>query len=217
MNGMARELFLLMAVLAPFFLNDFLFITSKTDLEWLTVDFGTRLLVLAFVAGVPSLRHCVRSSFGKLALPDEIPSMTWLRIGAFIFGALLIHIFFELAVHYPLRDFMPEMRLAQFPQIQDPATYWLDLTFGLALVAVSEEVVFRAILKQAIERFTANRFLIVLLSSVVFGLIHWSHGVSSMLGGFISGIVFMLMFLGTRSLLPPIVAHYCVNLIVFSR
>jgi len=49
------------------------------------------------------------------------------------------------------------------------------------------------------------------VSALVFALIHWSHGVTSMVVAGFAGVALMMLYLRTGSVLPGIVAHYAVN------
>ena len=53
-------------------------------------------------------------------------------------------------------------------------------------------------------------------SSFAFGLIHWSLGLSAVIHTAIIGAVFMACMWKTRSVLPTVVAHFCVNYVAFS-
>ena len=152
-----------------------------------------------------------------MARPDEIPSLTWVRVSAYTFGAIMLFVYVDAYVYFPLQDFMPDWRTAEYPRIEHVSLYWFDLTFGLMLVAVSEEFVFRGVVKQVIEGFVPNRLVVVALSSVIFGLVHWRYGVSSVVGAFVFGVVYMILFMSTRSLWSLVIAHYATNFIYFSN
>ena len=67
------------------------------------------------------------------------------------------------------------------PEIMIPAWNWIDLSFGLLMVGICEELVLRGFLYTFISRYTKNTFAIVILSSVAFGFIHWSLGMHAVI------------------------------------
>ncbi len=71
---------------------------------------------------------------------------------------------------------LPSMRLGSIPIGTDSPLYMLDMTFGLALVAISEEVIFRGLTFTALKKRSYSIPKIFLISAIIFGLIHWSQG-----------------------------------------
>jgi membrane protease YdiL (CAAX protease family) len=106
--------------------------------------------------------------------------------------------------------------LGGMPEIINPVWNWIDLTFGLLMVGVCEELVFRGYLHTFISRYTENSFAIVLLSSAAFGFIHWSLGLHAVIISSAIGAVFMIAYLITRSLPAIILAHFAINFIDFA-
>ena len=205
--GRRQALFLLALVLLPGFLNDFAFLAAKTAPQWLAADYSSRLVTLGVIALVPAFRRYILASF---RLPRRI--LESLGLAALCVGAIVA---VDLVVTAPLDAAFPQTKLVTFPAINSTFLYRLDMTFGLALVAVSEEVAYRGVTRQVIGRF-ANRAVLILVSSLVFALIHWSSGLGTIATAFIAGVILMALFLRTGSLVPPIVAHYAVDAILFA-
>ncbi|MEM7294932.1 MAG: CPBP family intramembrane glutamic endopeptidase, partial [Pseudomonadota bacterium] len=57
---------------------------------------------------------------------------------------------------------------------------------------------------------------IVIVSSVLFGLIHWSLGFHAVLITGVIGAVFMLFYLRSGSIIALVLAHFLVNFIDFA-
>jgi membrane protease YdiL (CAAX protease family) len=106
--------------------------------------------------------------------------------------------------------------LGGMPAITNPAWDWVDLTLGLLLVGIFEELVFRGFMHTFISRYTQNAVAIVVISSVAFGLIHWSLGLHAVVITSIIGAVFMIAYLKTRSLPAIMLAHFAVNFIDYA-
>jgi membrane protease YdiL (CAAX protease family) len=102
------------------------------------------------------------------------------------------------------------------PVISSPAWHWIDLTVGLLLVGVVEELVFRGYMYTCLRTFTESSSAIVAISSVAFGLIHWSLGLHAVLVTSLIGAVFMIAYLQTRALPPLMLAHFVINFIDFA-
>lgn len=92
----------------------------------------------------------------------------------------------------------------------------LDLTVGLALVAVSEELVFRAALMNRLKQILRRTDMTVVVSAIIFGAIHWGTGWGNSLTALALGIAFGMFYLSTRRVAPLIVVHYLFNLALFS-
>ena len=206
-----RDIFLFLLVVAPYYLNDFVFIATKTASQWLAADYASKFLGLMIVIAILPLRDCVKKSFGPLKEHYDPLPMTVIRIGVPVFLCFLLMIAVEYFVGFPLWEAFPDTALFRKPTIENPFLYWFDLTFGLALTAISEEFVFRSIAKSVIEKFTNLPSLILIVSALIFTLIHWSHGVPSVGANFFNGIVLMALYLHTRSIAPPIIVHYLIN------
>jgi hypothetical protein len=97
------------------------------------------------------------------------------------------------------------------------ALFALDMTLGLGLVAVSEEIVFRGVALSALKPFTRNPVVILLVSSLIFALIHWSTGLGNILDSFAYGLLFMAVTLRTGSIVPATVIHYCLDFYLLAR
>ena len=101
--------------------------------------------------------------------------------------------------------------LFRYPPLTPGLLYWTDITFGLALTAVSEEFVFRGVFAVIVGRYLPGTAAMVFVSAIVFALIHWSHGLTSMVVAGIAGVALMALYLRTGSVLPGIAAHYAIN------
>ena len=78
----------------------------------------------------------------------------------------------------------------------------------VAVVAVSEETIFRGYLVRRLQAATSSTTAAVLLSSVIFAL---GHGYEGSLGAVtvgVMGLIFALLYLWRQSLIVPIVLHF---------
>jgi membrane protease YdiL (CAAX protease family) len=78
----------------------------------------------------------------------------------------------------------------------------------VAVVAVSEETIFRGYLMARLNVATKSMTMAVLLSAVLFALGHGYEGSLGVVTVGVMGIVFSLLYLWTKSLVTPIVLHF---------
>jgi len=103
--------------------------------------------------------------------------------------------------------------LGHMPIIDSSVWLAIDLTLGLLLVGIVEEMVFRGYMLTMLKRYTRNPVTIILISALVFGLIHWSGGSSKVIVAAVAGAFFMFIYLRTRSLPAVMLAHFTVDFI----
>ena len=90
-----------------------------------------------------------------------------------------------------------------------------ELPHGAALsinAGVVEELLFRLALPALIFGFTGNSVVAIVVSLVVFGLLHVYQGVWGVVGSMILGALLMAIYLATGSILLAIVAHALIDL-----
>jgi membrane protease YdiL (CAAX protease family) len=200
----------LILLVSPFYLNDFATIFIKDWRVWLFIDY-VAVKLLPFVVTLWLIRN-------KKMRPDEF-GLTMqskaLFSGVFLVVALVGTVIdqngYQLIAKIP--GYSP---LGGMPAITVPVWNWIDLTLGLLLVGIFEELIFRGFMHTFISRYTTNSFAIVTISSVAFGLIHWSLGMHAVLITSTVGAVFMIAYLKTRSLPAIMLAHFAINFIDFA-
>lgn len=94
---------------------------------------------------------------------------------------------------------------------------YFDLTVGLALVALSEEVVYRKLMFEVLSTWTSSAFATVALSSLAFGALHLPQGLESFILSTVFGALVMSLFLWRRSLFPIVLAHYLFDFVIFEN
>lgn len=209
-NGPDWPIVALLLLAGPFYLNDFASILVSDWRVWLAIDYVcVKLLPLAIVlwlirGGQMAWADLGLTAQGKLRLFVAFAAVT--LVGTLIDqnGYLLV----ERLPGYPALGGMPE--------ITSRAWNGFDLTVGLLLVGVCEELVFRGFMSHFLRRYTDSPMAIVAISSAAFGLIHWSLGLHAVLVTAFIGAVFMLAYLFTRSLPAIMLAHFSVNFIDFA-
>ncbi len=94
--------------------------------------------------------------------------------------------------------------------------YWLDTVLGLALVAYSEEVMFRRCSRHVLQSRLGDGSVLVIASSLLFGAYHWWTGLGSIVEATIMGVLLMLFLRRVGSLWPVVLAHYLADVLGFA-
>lgn len=197
-------------LVSPFYLNDFANIYIEDWRLWLGIDYiGVKLFPLAVILWLTLSKQMRPAEFG-LAMQSRA-SFTIVFLVVMLIGALLDQNGYSLLAGTP--GYAP---LGGMPAITNPAWDWIDLTLGLLLVGLVEELVFRGYMCTFLRRYIRNPPAIVVISALAFGLIHWSLGFHAVLITSMIGAVFMIAYLRTRALPPIMLAHFAINFIDFA-
>ncbi|SDG67746.1 CPBP family intramembrane glutamic endopeptidase [Roseospirillum parvum] len=170
-------------------------------------DWAGRVVLLAVLLARPEVRRLLRFSEGGWGRAV----VATLGIGVVV---PLVVIIFDFAWVVGRVD----MWFSAFPPIVTWAPLsggwlWFDLTVGLLLVALSEELVFRGLGPAALADRPA--VLRVVVPTLLFVLIHWHRGLAGMVWVVPFGLLAALLALKPGRLPGLIAAHYLINLWVF--
>lgn len=208
MNYKDKTTILAIAAL-PFYLNDFstAYVTSFT--LWIAIDYTLKLLPLWFLFRMLQKRHLTAEDLGlvRMSLNELLTWAVILTTAGFCLDEPGI-IFWSGIFPMPFLD----------PAIMDsnPILNQIDMTFGLALVAIAEEVIFRGLAFSALKERGYSTPKIFIVSAAIFGLIHWSQGPAVIIATAITGSALMVCRWRSGSIYPAIIAHYFINYLAFS-
>ncbi len=201
----------LMLLAAPFYLNDLsnIFITDWR--LWLLIDvIATKLFPI--VLTIRLIRTgIIRSDPLGLTSQSPIPFLVVFLVGTLAGSLILANgpLIIGRLPGYP--------RLGSIPLIQSAPWKWMDLTLGLLLVGVCEELVFRGYLRAVFTRYGTSAVVMVFLSSLMFGLAHWSDGFHQVLITGVIGALFMVLYMASGSLPAIMLSHFAVNFIHYAE
>lgn len=92
---------------------------------------------------------------------------------------------------------------------------WYELIILATVAGISEEVLFRGVLQPWLEKDYGLTGGIV-ISNIIFGLLHWITPVYALIAGLIGGyLAYMMEISGTRNLLTPIIIHGLYDYLAF--
>lgn len=201
----------LILLAGPFYLNDFSSIYVEDWRWWLLIDYvGVKLLPFAGVLWLLLSKKMRPAEFGLTTQALPLFLVTFLSVA--LVGTVIDQNGYVLIENLP-----GYAALGGMPAIANPTWDWIDLTFGLLMVGICEELVFRGYMHALLSRYLQRPVLIVAISSVAFGLIHWSLGLHAVLVTSIIGAVFMTAYQLTRALPAIMLAHFMINFIDFAN
>jgi len=188
---------------APAFVKRALFIGEPDYVAWLIADYVGRALSLMgmFIAWRVRLLPPIGNGAGML------------RSSLVFFATVLLVFAEELFVAPPLREAFHDSKL-MFLYPRPHALILPDLVLGLFFVALSEELVYRRWLLPLIAALAGGRFAAVLLSNIVFALVHVTSGYDEAMTAFFDGCIFSVAFLATRRLSICVAAHYLIDVYI---
>lgn len=197
-------------VLTPFYFYDqplVELLDQRVPVLWLVADYLPRLVTLALILLIPVLRI--------IALSRETPIRVsiW-RILALLFCGMAIATISRLC-EVNIDPYFPDSDGIPYPVFESRALHWFDLTFGLLLVAVHEELVFRKLFLRLVEPVLGSRALTVIIGALLFGLIHWENGVGNTIAATVAGFILMFVYIRTGNLTSPITVHFVSNFFTF--
>jgi hypothetical protein len=86
----------------------------------------------------------------------------------------------------------------------------------MVLVGLSEEVVFRFYLINLLLLRDMSPTTAIIVSTLTFGGIHWSYGGGAVVFATFAGFVLSMIFMSTRNLIVPIIAHAAFDAFYFA-
>jgi membrane protease YdiL (CAAX protease family) len=92
--------------------------------------------------------------------------------------------------------------------------YVVIIYFGLSAGLV-EEFLFRGLLYRAFSGFRHSLALFLVISPILFSLVHWEDGLANLASTYIVGVFMAIAYLGLRNLWPLVIGHIFTDLIWF--
>jgi membrane protease YdiL (CAAX protease family) len=213
---------LLVGFSLPFVLQIAFFVWS-TDGQWpplepeadpLPVMLAFKTFEMFLVAGILAVLVLLRApakSYG-LSRRDPLVQLLWTiggLVGAYSWLAITVVVLMTAVFLFPplANDLMNRQEAFSFVQ---PAEPW-KLVLLMVPVAIHEEILFRALLLTYLRRLTGTWWAAVLISTLVFAVLHFDQGFLGVFQVAGLGAIFAITFILSRSLPAVIVAHFIFN------
>lgn len=163
--------------------------------------------------GLVVRRPLVRDQFGLIGMPVA-PAINWSLVTTL--GCLLVSMTVVATVFGVIWAWQHLNPAMQRPLVLDQIPFQnpVHILTLLALVSIHEELVFRSLLLPLLHRALGTWPAAIIMSSMMFGAIHFMWGAVNALQATAIGVVFALAFIRTRSVVPVLLAHVFFNLIV---
>ena len=80
---------------------------------------------------------------------------------------------------------------------------------------IIEEFLFRGLLHRAFSGFPYSSVLFLVVSPLLFALVHWEDGLANLASTYIVGVFMAIAYLGFRNLWPLVIGHIFTDLVWF--
>jgi membrane protease YdiL (CAAX protease family) len=197
-------------VVGPYFFNKLIYIEFPDYPVFVATDYACRIFSVAFLYLLLRNEPTSLPIPWRLAVPPSKELLSALigtitLISANVVGTTFIR---YLNAH--------SWRVTRFPLPTNSALQYLDGTVGMVFVGLSEEVVFRFYLINLLMLRGMSPAMAIIASTLIFGGIHWSYGAGAVVFATLAGLVLSIIFVSTRSLIAPIIAHAAFDAFYFA-
>jgi membrane protease YdiL (CAAX protease family) len=198
--------FWFVAALVPMVVSQLVRLQQSDPVAWIFWDYAGRLGALAVLGAIPAAR--------KVAFRQERLQITGLEIVIWVAGIVAVDHYLCGWIRRTINAALPATVIGHYPASQG-SLHVLDIVFGVALVAFSEEVVFRRCARSVFQKYFSDGLTLVLVTSILFGCYHWWTGVGNIAEAMLIGILLMLFYQRSMALWPVVLAHYLTDAIDF--
>src|SRR5262249_12297139 len=195
------------AALIPMVASQLIRLQQSDPAAWIFWDYAGRLGALAVLGAIPSAR--------EVAFRRERLRITGVEIAIWVTGIVAVDHYLCGWIRRTLNSALPSTVLGHYPASQG-WLHVLDIVFGIALVAYSEEVVFRRCAYSLFQKYLSDGLILILVTSTLFGAYHWWTGVGNIAEAVLVGVLLMLFYQRSRALWPVVLAHYLTDVIDFA-
>ena len=195
------------AALVPMVVSQIVRLEQSDPATWISWDYAGRVGALAVLGAIPSARN-VAFRWARLR-------MTYWQVAPWIVGIVLFDHYVCGWLRRTLNAALPATVLGGYPETHG----WLhivDAVFGLALVAYSEEVVFRRCARHLFQFYLNDGYALIVVTSLLFGAYHWWTGIGNIIEAVLIGALLMLFYRRSAALWPVVLAHYLTDVVDFA-
>ena len=195
------------AALIPMVTSQILRLQQSDPATWIFWDYAGRLGGLTVLSAIPSAR-IVAFQWERLRIA------LWEAI-AWIIGIVLFDHYLCGWVRRTINTALPATVLGGFPETHG-WLHFVDGVFGFALVAFSEEIVFRRCARDLFRVYLNDGYVLVAVTAILFGAYHWWTGIGNILDAVLMGVLLMLFYRRSGALWPAVLAHYFADVVDFA-
>jgi hypothetical protein len=195
------------AALIPMVLSQIVRLHQLDPTAWIFWDYAGRVGAFAVLGAIPSAR--------TVAFQQKKLQTAYWETAAWIIGIVLFDHYICGWIRRTINAALPATVLGGYPELHG----WLhlfDAVFGLALVAYSEEIVFRRCARHLFRMHLNDGCTLVIATSLLFGAYHWWTGIGNIAEAVFTGVLLMLFYLRSGALWPVVLGHYLTDLVDFA-
>jgi uncharacterized protein len=195
------------AVLFPMVASQIVRLHQHDPVSWICWDYVGRLGGLAMLAAIPSAR--------AVAFRLERLRIALWEVALWI--AIIVAVDHYLAgwARRTINTALPATVLGAYPKLSG-WLYLVDVVLGIALVAYSEEIVFRRCARHVFQIYVGDGYALVFITSLLFGAYHWWTGIGNIVEAVIMGVLLMVFFRRSQALWPVVLGHYLTDIVDFA-
>ena len=195
------------AVIIPMVASQILRLQQSDPATWIFWDYAGRLGALAVLVAIPSTR--------TVAFRWQHLQMSRWQAAFWIVGIVLVDHYLCGWIRRTVNTALPATVLGAYPEPHG----WLQIVddvFGLALVAYSEEMVFRRCAYHLFKTYLGDGHALVVVTSLLFGAYHWWTGIGNIVEAVIMGVLLMVFYRRSAALWPVVLGHYLTDIVDFA-
>jgi hypothetical protein len=195
------------AAIVPMVVSQTVRLQQSNPATWIFWDYAGRLGALAVLGAISSARTVAFR-------PERLRTTPW-GAALWILGIVLVDHYLCGWIRRTINAALPATVLGIYPESHG----WLhivDVVFGLALVAYSEEIVFRRCAHHLFKLYLGDGYALVIATSVLFAAYHWWTGFGNVVEAFVMGILLMLFYRRSVALWPVVLGHYLTDFVDFA-
>jgi membrane protease YdiL (CAAX protease family) len=197
-------------IVGPYYFNKLIYAYFPGYPVFVAMDYACRTFSLAF------LYLLLRNQPTSLPIPWRLAVPSTRELLAALIGAITLvsaSVAGTTFIQYLNAHSWPVTR---FPFPTSSALQFFDGTAGMVFVGLSEEAVFRFYLINLLLLRGMSPAMAIIVSTLIFGGIHWSYGAGAVGFAALAGLVLSLIYVSTRNLIAPIIAHAAFDAFYFA-
>jgi membrane protease YdiL (CAAX protease family) len=199
-----------LVVVGPYFFNKLIYIEFPGYPVFVATDYACRIFSLAL------LYLLLRNEPTSLPIPWRLAVPSTKELLTALVGTITLISANVVAMAFIRYLNAHTWRVTRFPLPTNSALQYFDGTVGMVLVGLSEEAVFRFYLINLLLLRGTSPGMAIIASTLIFGGIHWSYGAGAVVFSTLAGLVLSIIFMSTRNLIAPIIAHAAYDAFYFA-
>jgi len=199
-----------LVVVSPYYFNKLIYIYFPGYPIFVATDYACRIFSLAF------LYLALRSEPTSLPIPWRLAFPSTKELLMALVGAITSISFNVVGMTFFQYLNAHSLRVTRYPLPTNSVLQYFDGTVGMVFVGLSEEAVFRFYLINLLLLRGTSPARAIIVSTLIFGGIHWSYGAGAVLFAMLGGLVLSIIFMSARNLIAPIISHAAYDAFYFA-